>query len=566
MTDLIGKKEIVKQSGVPMTTFNRWLRLDKIKPVAADEQGKPLFSREQIDEAKALHHPEFNSNKQSVSADASESLFNVDVPDAEPESKSSDKDTEPVEQPADDEHDAPSPETVLSGSCVDDVDEPINLPTDGDDVQDARADYNVVGVVPTDTTLPADINADVAASAATVDFDNPVVDDTLLADSDSDIDYINIEPEKNAVSVVLSEKATDLVNVPADVPTEGSITLEQRADRIKNLFGQITRAFIDIGLELIAAKKEVGHGDWGAWLQTEFSEEYGLTERTARNYMNVAERFGNRKTFSDLNSSTLIKMLTLPEGDEDAFVEAQAAAGRPIEKQSAREVKKNVDAWKQSKTVSVHVAPADADPRPTKVKAVVEIPAELQPAAKRLPPLANHTGNYEWYTPTQYIDAARHVLGDIDLDPASCDLANQTVKAKEFFAADTDGLEKDWRGRVWLNPPFASGLIERFVDKLVGGVVSGDIPSAICLVHNCTETAWFRRLVEGSSAVVFTDHRINFVASDGTLKPGTSQRGQAFLYFGDEPENFFDAFQQFGYGMTKYSPSDANGRKGTNNE
>lgn len=42
-------------------------------------------------------------------------------------------------------------------------------------------------------------------------------------------------------------------------------------------------------------------------------------------------------------------MLALPEGDEEEFIAAQAAAGRPVEKQSAREIQRNVKAFKQQR-------------------------------------------------------------------------------------------------------------------------------------------------------------------------------------------------------------------------
>ncbi len=59
----------------------------------------------------------------------------------------------------------------------------------------------------------------------------------------------------------------------------------------------------------------------------------------------------------------------------------------------------------------------------------------------------------EWWTPEPYIEAARSVLGGIDLDPASCAQANETVQAARYCGVADDGLKQEWKGRVWLNPP-----------------------------------------------------------------------------------------------------------------
>jgi hypothetical protein len=49
-------------------------------------------------------------------------------------------------------------------------------------------------------------------------------------------------------------------------------------------------------------KQQLPHGQFGAWLQAEF----GMTERTARNYMNAAVEFGAKsEIISDLPATTL---------------------------------------------------------------------------------------------------------------------------------------------------------------------------------------------------------------------------------------------------------------------
>ena len=68
------------------------------------------------------------------------------------------------------------------------------------------------------------------------------------------------------------------------------------------------------------------------------------------------------------------------------------------------------------------------------------------------------TGDFQRYTPAKEVEAAREVLGTIDLDPASNPQAQETVKAEKFFTEDDDGLSKEWDGNVWLNPPYHRAL------------------------------------------------------------------------------------------------------------
>lgn len=158
------------------------------------------------------------------------------------------------------------------------------------------------------------------------------------------------------------------------------------------------------------------------------------------------------------------------------------------------------------------------------------------------PHVANNSTDNEWYTPEHYIKLARQVMGSIDLDPASNDFANETVKATEYYTEEDDGLKQEWFGNIWMNPPYSTALLQKFADKLINSKFN----QAIVLVNNATETAWFETLVSKASAVVFHKGRIRFVKRDG--EHGSPLQGQAFLYYGNNVEKFIDVFEEIGWG------------------
>ena len=188
----------------------------------------------------------------------------------------------------------------------------------------------------------------------------------------------------------------------------------------------------------------------------------------------------------------------------------------------------------------------------------------------------------EWGTPQDIIEAARAVLGSIDLDPASTYEFNQRVQAKNYFSAADNSLTTAWVHypdvysddlsswqpvSVFLNPPSGrykgkqlSGNLARikgnwinklFWQKLLDEVAAGHISHAIYVAYSseqlqttqrdCTQSLW-------SFPLCSPEGRLDYVLEDGTPKTDNTHSSTIVYVPGliDRTELFKEEFRRFG--------------------
>lgn len=164
-------------------------------------------------------------------------------------------------------------------------------------------------------------------------------------------------------------------------------------------------------------------------------------------------------------------------------------------------------------------------------------PEESAPKNRNLKVLTSSKSD-EHYTPENIVEAAREVMGAIDLDPMSCCEANSTVRATTFYAKEENGLNKPWFGKVWLNPPFS--LVQMAVENLLGAYEAG-VTEACLLIKAAPDTKRHQLL----AAFPFCEiqGRLKFLAE------GNSQSAPfatLVFYLGKNFSRFREVFGRFG--------------------
>ena len=162
----------------------------------------------------------------------------------------------------------------------------------------------------------------------------------------------------------------------------------------------------------------------------------------------------------------------------------------------------------------------------------------------------NHVSDnsFDWYTPIECIESARTVMDSIDLDPASSDVAQKKINAKNYFTREINGLNKKWSGNVWLNPPYSMPEIAKFINKLIAEYNLGNIKQAIVLTNNSTDTKWFHSLLKFPFCL--TKGRLSFWNVKGEIL--VARQGQVFFYLGNNVEKFVENFKKYGVIASKH--------------
>jgi phage N-6-adenine-methyltransferase len=106
---------------------------------------------------------------------------------------------------------------------------------------------------------------------------------------------------------------------------------------------------------------------------------------------------------------------------------------------------------------------------------------------KRLPAYLRHE-SIEWETPPDLF-AKLNAEYCFTLDAAA---TPENAKCARYFTREQDGLKQEWKGTVWLNPPYGRVLRE-WLRKAHRSAERG--ATVVCLIPARTGTSWWHDLV-----------------------------------------------------------------------
>jgi hypothetical protein len=134
----------------------------------------------------------------------------------------------------------------------------------------------------------------------------------------------------------------------------------------------------------------------------------------------------------------------------------------------------------------------------------------------------NHQSENTWFTPKHFID----LLGPFDLDPC-------TVSYRPFDTAINHieydkgqcGIETEWKGKVWLNPPYGKE-ISPFINKFI------EHKDGVMLIFARMGNIDVQKLIQAGAYLYMLRKRVCFYNKNG-IKVTNAGTDSMLVFFDD---------------------------------
>ena len=149
----------------------------------------------------------------------------------------------------------------------------------------------------------------------------------------------------------------------------------------------------------------------------------------------------------------------------------------------------------------------------------------------------------EWYTPRHVFEALACAF---DMDVASPNPPVPWVPARSFLWHGS--LLQDWRGFIWMNPPFgARNGITPWLEKFV------QHGNGIALTPDRTSAPWWQQYARQMHIILFVAPKLKFINAAGN--PGTSPaQGTTLMAIGERGIDALNTAQANGLGLVLQRP------------
>ena len=146
--------------------------------------------------------------------------------------------------------------------------------------------------------------------------------------------------------VDVAQEGADEVAVLSEMFGEGASVetgrgIEIITEEILNYKRTAGESILEIGRRLKEAKALLSHGEWLPWL----NEKVEFSERSAQNFMRLADAYQNPQTLADLGASKALALLALSPVERDEFLSEKhgvRGAKKTVPEMSARELEEAI--------------------------------------------------------------------------------------------------------------------------------------------------------------------------------------------------------------------------------